>query len=189
MKRSGQLIVLAALIVVLAAVLAYQWWQAGETSGTEAPASARPTAGASARRPQTAPASAVPAVRLDALAAARAQPQPPAAERNLFLFQPKLPPPPPAAGRAGGSGTGPGDNGAPATPPPPPPIPLKFIGIVQAPNQKLAVLTDSSTRDVFYGREGDVIDGRYRILRIGVESIEMAYLDGRGRQTIRLTGS
>ena len=40
-----------------------------------------------------------------------------------------------------------------------------------------------------YGNEGDIIEGRYRILRIGVESIEMAYLDGRGRQTIRLSGS
>jgi hypothetical protein len=26
-------------------------------------------------------------------------------------------------------------------------------------------------------------------LKIGVESIEMAYLDGRGRQTIRVSGS
>ena len=39
-----------------------------------------------------------------------------------------------------------------------------------------------------HGKEGDIIDGRYRILKIGTESIEMAYLDGRGRQTIRLTG-
>jgi len=31
--------------------------------------------------------------------------------------------------------------------------------------------------------------GQYRILRISAESIEMAYLDGRGRQTIRLSGS
>jgi hypothetical protein len=74
-------------------------------------------------------------------------------------------------------------------PPPPPPIPVKFIGIVQTPDKKFAVLSDVSTHDVFYGREGDIIDGRYRILRIGVESIEMAYVDGRGRQTIRLTGS
>ena len=41
----------------------------------------------------------------------------------------------------------------------------------------------------FQGEEGDIIEGRYRILKIGVESIELAYLDGRGRQTIRLTGS
>jgi hypothetical protein len=49
------------------------------------------------------------------------------------------------------------------------------------------VLSDG--RNVFYGREGDIIEGRYRILRIGVESIEMTYVDGGGQQTIRLTGS
>lgn len=76
----------------------------------------------------------------------------------------------------------------PTMPVGPPPIPLRFIGIVEASERgtKVAVLSDG--RDVFYGREGDVIDGRYRIVRIGVESIELEYLDGRGRQTIRLTG-
>ena len=77
----------------------------------------------------------------------------------------------------------------PVGPPPPPPIALKFIGVVeQAPSRlKLAVLSDG--RNVFYGKEGEVIEGRYRIERIGVESIEMAYVDGRGRQTLRLSGS
>jgi hypothetical protein len=77
----------------------------------------------------------------------------------------------------------------PTGPPPPPPIALKFIGVVErAPSQlKLAVLSDG--RNVFYGREGEVIEGRYRIERIGVESIEMSYVDGRGRQTLRLSGS
>lgn len=77
----------------------------------------------------------------------------------------------------------------PVGPPPPPPIALKFIGVVeQAPSRlKLAVLSDG--RNVFYGKEGEVIEGRYRIERIGVESIEMAYVDGKGRQTLRLSGS
>ena len=44
-------------------------------------------------------------------------------------------------------------------------------------------------RNVFYGREGDIIEGRYRIVRIGLESIEMMHVDGRGQQTIRLSGS
>jgi len=50
------------------------------------------------------------------------------------------------------------------------------------------VLSDGRGGIPMYGKEGDIIDGRYRILKIGVESIEMAYLDGRGRQTIRLSG-
>jgi hypothetical protein len=65
---------------------------------------------------------------------------------------------------------------------------LKFIGVLEAPERpgKIAVLSDG--RDVFHGREGDIIEGRYRILKIGAESIDMAYVDGRGRQTIRFSG-
>jgi hypothetical protein len=51
----------------------------------------------------------------------------------------------------------------------------------------MAVLSDN--RGVYWGREGDTIEGRYRIVRIGTESIELAHLDGNGRQTIRLSGS
>jgi hypothetical protein len=71
----------------------------------------------------------------------------------------------------------------------PPPIPLRFIGIVQkqGDSTKIAVLSDS--RGVYHGREGDVIEGRYRIVRVGNESVELVYLDGRGRQVLRLTGA
>ena len=41
----------------------------------------------------------------------------------------------------------------------------------------------------YQAAKADIIEGRYRILQIGVESIEMAYLDGRGRQTIRLSAT
>jgi hypothetical protein len=75
-------------------------------------------------------------------------------------------------------------------PPPPPvaPITLKFIGIIDRGGLRIAVLSDSAGH-IDYGAEGAIIGGRYRVLKIGVESIEMAHLDGRGRQTIRLTGS
>ena len=75
----------------------------------------------------------------------------------------------------------------PAGPPPPPPITLKFIGLVQkADGTKFAVLSDG--KRVIHGTEGEEIEGRYKIWKIGTESIEIAYIDGRGRQTIRLTG-
>lgn len=66
---------------------------------------------------------------------------------------------------------------------------MRFIGLLEAaePAQKIAILTDG--RGIYQGREGDIIEGRFRILKIGVESVDMAYLDGRGRQTIRLSGS
>ena len=57
-----------------------------------------------------------------------------------------------------------------------------------ADGEKIAILSDGRNAP-FYGKEGAIIEGRYRILKIGVESVELAYADGRGRQTIRLTGS
>lgn len=130
---------------------------------------------------------AAPGVHLKALDAER--PKPDAAGRNLFRFKPKpLPPPPPPSSSS--RGRSPSEAApVPAGPPPPPPITLKFIGIVDAgQSKKLAILSDGRGSPV-YGHEGETVLGQYRILRIGTESIEMAYLDGRGRQTIRLSGS
>lgn len=78
----------------------------------------------------------------------------------------------------------------PSGPPPPPAIALKFIGLIGPTPQvpKIAVLSDGKGLPV-YGKEGDIILGQFRLIRIGVESVELAYLDGRGRQTIRLSGS
>ena len=77
---------------------------------------------------------------------------------------------------------------APTGPPPPPPIPLKLIGVLERANGvKWAVLTDGKSGPM-YGKDGDIIDGRYAIVKIGTESVEITYTDGRGRQVIRLTG-
>jgi len=43
-------------------------------------------------------------------------------------------------------------------------------------------------RGVYYGAEGDVVEGRYRILRVAADAIEVSYVDGRGRTTIPLSG-
>ena len=79
-------------------------------------------------------------------------------------------------------------NTGPPPVPPPPPITLKFFGVVSAPGRvgKVAALGDG--KFVYHGREGEIVEGRYRIVKIGEESIQMEYVDGRGRQTIRLSG-
>ena len=124
-------------------------------------------------------------VRLDALQ--QPPPQPSGAERNPFRFQPKPPPPPPASAfKPPPLPVGPQLPPQPTAPIGPPPIPLKYFGFFDGRPGKIAGLTDG--RDVFKGREGDIIDGRYRIVKIGVESIVMEYVDGRGRQTIPLRG-
>jgi hypothetical protein len=63
---------------------------------------------------------------------------------------------------------------------------LKFIGLLDTPERgQLAILSDSRG-NVFYGKEGDIIEGRYRVLKVGPDAAELSYTDGRGRQTIRL---
>jgi len=127
-------------------------------------------------------------VKLDALKTERSQPV--SQGRNPFVFTPKAPPPPPpkpAGSATGPSATMPTGPVVPTGPPPPPPITLKYIGLVEkADGTKIAVLSDG--RRPIHGVEGQEIEGQYRILKIGLESIEISYLDGRGRQTIRLTG-
>jgi hypothetical protein len=177
-----RLAIVGGVLAVLAAVAVYRVWP--RPSAAAAGAAARGRAARVAEKPS---ATEVPDVRLDTLTAER--PEPGSDERNLFRFRVKVPPPPPpSAARAAPTG-GNQMPAVPSGPPPRPPIALKFIGIVEAPGQgpKIAVLSDG--RNVFHGREGDIIEGRYRVIRIGAESVELAYADGGGRQMIRLTGS
>jgi hypothetical protein len=136
--------------------------------------------------PRAAPATAsttAPDVNTEALAHDR--PRPGANVRDLFKFRPKYVPPPPVARVE----AAPPMPSGPPPPPPVPPIPLKFIGLLEpSAGQRVAVLSDGKGAP-FYGREGEAVLGQYRILRIGAESIELEYIDGRGRQAIRLSGS
>ena len=183
-------IILGVIVVVLVGVIARV---SGIWPGTSA-ASSPPTQGAertnAPRPPQASTSAAPPAVHLDALNSDR--PKPEAAERNLFRFKPKAPPPPPPDPVRPAQPLAPVNTASAGPPPPPPlaPITLKFIGVVEATTrgEKIAILSDGKNAP-FYGKEGAIIEGRYRILKIGVESVELAYADGRGRQTIRLTGS
>lgn len=180
-RNTRQLWWLGALVAVLMLVLMFNF-------GPSVPVASNASAPRAAADRRSTAAAAVDAVNLGALNAPR--PDPDAGERNPFMF----------GRRAGASqAEAPGNRNdftsmaapqpvVPAGPPPPAPIALKFIGIVdQEPRLRVAVLTDG--RNVFYGREGDTIEGRYRIERIGADSVDMAYVDGRGRQTIRLSGS
>ncbi|MDP3716861.1 MAG: hypothetical protein Q8T13_03745 [Acidobacteriota bacterium] len=150
---------------------------AAPVAGARAQA-ARPAAGEAAEAPRP--------VALDTLAAERGEPS--GTARNPFRFQPRVAPAPPRAVASPETEvTRPVAPPAPAGPPPPPPIPLKFIALVERANGvKWAVLSDGKV--TMYGKDGDTIDGRYRIVKIGAESVEVTHLDGRGRQVIRLTG-
>jgi hypothetical protein len=57
---------------------------------------------------------------------------------------------------------------------------------VQGSGKPIAALSDG--KDVFFGSEGDVIEGRYKIIKVNVESIDIAYVDGRGQRRLGLSG-
>ena len=69
-----------------------------------------------------------------------------------------------------------------------PPIPLKFVGTMKVGGRLMACSRRQWTGPV-YGFEGDTVLGQYRLVRVGADAVEMAYLDGRGQQTIRFSGS
>ena len=172
------------ILAVLAVILAGALYRAWPRSAAQAPATSN--ARGAARTGQAAEVKA-PDVKLEALEAER--PKPEGTMRNLFRFgrapAPPAEPPVKAAPQAPpGPTTPPGPTG-------PPPIPLKFVGTMQVGGRMMAVLSDGSgqQRSPVYGFEGDTILGQYRLVRVSAESIEMSYLDGRGRQTIRFSGS
>jgi hypothetical protein len=126
-------------------------------------------------------------VHLEALSSDR--PGPGEVERNPFRFQPRaLPPAPPMPGRGpmGESGAGPAIPQGPPPPPPPPPITVKFIGTLDLPDgTRVAIFTDCTVgRRTTPVREGGTILGQYRLVQIGLQSVVVEHLDGRGRTTL-----
>jgi hypothetical protein len=183
-KRRREL-ALGALAIVLIAVAA---WSV-QSNTTSSSAAAPPNT--AAPRTQAQPKNQIVDVDLKALEAER--PEPEESTRNPFRFKPKPAPPPPRPSviKQQREQQAAAEQAArlPVEPPPLPRIPLKYIGDMvdpKNPAKRIAILSDA--RSTYHGREGEIVDGRYRIMRIGVESIELAYLDGRGRQTIRQTG-
>jgi len=181
---SRRLLLLAAAGVALVVVVMARQ---GNTPAGSPAASSNP---ARATTPAAATATPVADVKLELLKTAPSELE--ASTRNPFQFKPKAPPPAPPPTANAGRGiplpvTPPAPPPVPQGPPPPPPIALKYIGVLETAQGRVAVFRDTGG-DIVNGREGDIIDGRYRLLKIGVESADVAYVDGRGRQTIRLSG-
>jgi hypothetical protein len=72
-------------------------------------------------------------------------------------------------------------------PPPPPPINLRFFGFASRPGEAKKIFL-SQGEDVFIAAEGDIVNRRYRILHIGVNTVEVEDVLGGRRQVLPLTG-
>ena len=182
-KQKRQLALLGALVVVGALVYVVPP-MLNQPAETGAPPSNR-AAGTNAAAPEA------PVVDLDLERLGREREPLPEANRDPFRFRPREAPPAPRTEAR--SSPRPEDllppvPSGPPPPPPPPPIPVKFIGLVELRGGTRVAAFSDTRGNTFSGKEGDIIEGRYRLLRISADSVELAYLDGRGRQTIRLTG-
>lgn len=176
-------IALGAAAAVMFGLAIWTWWPAASAPAPAATTAARARGGRPTAVVETGP---VGPVKLASLQSSRNGPGEGA--RNPFRFQPKVAPAPPPPIRTVPEPTEAPVRTGPIGPPPAPPIALKLIGVVErASGVKWAVLSDGKSAPMF-GKDGDIIDGRYLIVKIGAESIEMTHADGRGRQVIRLTG-
>ncbi len=120
-------------------------------------------------------------LRLDRLQARATELAP--SERDPFRFRPAAPPPAPRMAAPPPVFVPP----APVGPPPPPAIPLKYFGVLTIGGERVASFVDARG-NTFSGKEGEIIEGQYRVIRIRDDFVELAFLDGSGQQTIRLTG-
>jgi len=114
-----------------------------------------------------------PTLKLDLLAAVE-QTQYEGNGRNIFVSQAEVTIPSPVA---------PGHTDARAaqevqnayrvpTPPPPTPIPLKFFGFASRRGEQKRIFL-SEGEDVFVAGEGEIVDRRYKVIRITPNSVEM----------------
>ncbi len=183
MPAERQRQVLAGLVVLLVAVTGWQYWSAPAPLAPATVAASRAAAAAVLPPPV--------GVSLEALEGGRSGPDD--GGRNPFTFGVRQAALTDGGARRQTSRRPSMPDSVPATlppgPPPLPPIPFKFIGLVEdaSGSRRIAVLSDSKGL-VAHGTEGTIIDGRFRILSIGTDSIDIAYADGRGRQTLRLSG-
>lgn len=184
---------LVALLSLLGVALVVLVWRGplwgGATSNGGAPPAAPPVptglqsrAGSQAKPAQGA-AMPVP-VNLDKL---EPVPDEPTAARNLFRFGAPPPPPPPPPTKAVEQKPIVVEAPKPVYPPP---IDLQLKGITQATAQTPAIawLKDPKAPDsrILPGSEGQIVDGKYKVVKVGKESVIVSYVDGTGLKTILL---
>lgn len=69
---------------------------------------------------------------------------------------------------------------------PPPPINLKFFGFANRPGETKKIFL-SQGEDIFIASEGDIVDRRYRVLRISPTSVDVEDVLNNNRQNLPLT--
>jgi hypothetical protein len=174
-QRTRQLRLLGLLVVLIAGLAWYQFSD-GTPTGS-APAESNSTIPGSGGGLGTLPEP----LKLAALEDDHGAPE---SARDPFRYgPPPAPPPAPPAPQ--------GPPPPPPLPPPaptgPPPIPLELVGLWQPQGMpRIASLRHPATNTTVLAVEGQIIDGRYRLVTIQEQSVIVTYLDGTGQRTLPL---
>lgn len=180
-----RVVILGLLLATTVVFISYGQFGGRGTPAAVSPAAPVPAASnAQGGRPPAAPAAGAQMPVPLNLARVERRGETPSTERNPFRFgtrpAPPLPPPP--------------SRPMLTTPMPqasagPPPIPLKLTGLMADPyGRPRAYLKDPASGALFEVVDGQVVDGRYRVVKIGVQSVVLSYLDGSGQRTVPLGG-
>jgi hypothetical protein len=200
-ENRKQTIAAAVLGVLLLLVAAYEFMpssstiasteQATTATGLPAPppnaarpAARRGSAPTSAKKERT-PQSLDPTLHLEQLALTE-QIKYEGSGRNIFVSQADPPIPAPLAPGATDHKPG-GPTYQLPSPTPPPPIPLKFFGFASKPGEPKKVFLIKG-EDTFIAGEGEIVDRRYKVVKISPTSVEIQDVVGSGPpQSIPLT--
>jgi hypothetical protein len=187
-ENRKQVIALAVLGVIALLVVAREFWPAPATTvATATPVSSTGTARPATRRTASGKLVQVQEPRLDPtldfkLLAQSEEIKYTGNGRNIFVAGSVA-----TIDKPKGNGTT--DRPVAFTPPlvpPPPPITLKFFGFANKPGEAKKVFL-SQGEDVFIAGEGEIVDRRYRVLRISPNAVEMEDVLNNNRQSIPLT--
>jgi len=187
-RRETALVALTAVVIVAAPL----WW-------SRSPARRLLVRAASAA---DAPSQSIPRIDLARLEQPRTAAE--AGHRNLFDFGADPTPPTPAPAQPtpkppglpgpGGPGGAPGTEGLGAGlvapgPPPLPPLNVRYIGSVEnSDGIRVAVLV-TDRQEILFGQSGQVVANRYRIVKIGLESVDLEDVNTGQSRRVALRGS
>jgi hypothetical protein len=175
-KKKTTWAVVLAVVALLAVAYEFVPFFTGSSTPTSSAQAAAPAAPRAAVRPgrkagkKPRVENLDPTLRLDLLAASE-KTQYEGRGRNIFVSQAEdVPIPHPIA--PGAPDAQPGDQYHTPTPPQAPPIPLKFYGFASRPGEPKKIFLKLG-EDVFVAGEGEIVDRRYKIIRISPNSVEI----------------
>lgn len=185
-ENRREVITLAVVGVLALGMLARAFWPSAAAPAPSAPPAAANSARVNVRRANSGKVTKTAEPQLDPtldLSALRQSEQTKYAGngRNIFVAGSKPLPTPIKPGVT--------DKTAVYTPPvipPPPPINLKFFGFASKPGEPKKIFL-SQGEDIFIAGEGDIVNRRYRVLRISPAAVDIEDVINNNRQSIPLT--